>query len=154
MSGEVVLYQRPDGTIYVSSFSRNGEGWLIVNGWYRGVPADASDAQLGSAVQEGMRAGDDPVDIPASAHEQQLKPLLKAAGTKSFTAFAKDTRAAGMSRTDAGGYSVIPMRNPNRSRGNSFLDIVEKELTVPAGVSVEELARAARAGLRLSVVAG
>ena len=70
-----------------------------MNGWLRGIRADAPDAQPGSAVQEGIRAGEDPVDIPTSAHEGQLKPLLKASGTRSFTAFTKDARVAGVSRT-------------------------------------------------------
>ena len=43
MNGSVVLYRRTDGLLYVSGFSRNKEGWQILNGWYRSVAAEASD---------------------------------------------------------------------------------------------------------------
>ena len=83
------------------------------------APADATDAQLRSAIQEGLRAGEDPVDIPASAHEEGLQPLLRAAGAKSLTAFTKDTRAAGISTTRVDILS-FPCGIPSAAKGTVF----------------------------------
>lgn len=152
MSGEVVLYQRTDGLLYVSSFSRNRQGWLVVNGWYRAVPAEAPDNEVGTAVQDGLGVEEGPVDIPADQSEDLLKPLLAAAGAKSYTAFGRDARAVGVSQDDVGGHIVTPMRNPNRRRGNSFLHLVESELIVPPGASAGDLGAAVREGLSRSIV--
>ena len=81
-----------------------------------------------------------------------LQPMLERAGATSFTAFSRDARAVGIGRDDAGGYYITPTRNPNRSRGNSFLDLVEKELTVPSGASDRDLGIAVREGLARSVI--
>lgn len=152
MSGDVVLYQRTDGLLYVSSFSRSRQGWLVVNGWYRTVPAEAPDGEVGTVVQKGVAVQDGPPDIPAEQGEELLKSLLAAAGVRSYTAFGRDARAVGVSHDDAGGHFLSPMRNPNRRRGNSFLDLAEGGLTVPLGASANDLGAAVREDLSRSVV--
>lgn len=148
----MMLYRRADGTMFASSFSVNAEGWSIANGWYRMVAADAADELLGSTVEEGLRVGDEPVDVPASDHKKMLEPMLKAARARSFTAFVRDARAVEIERDDAGGLAVIPTRNPNRSRNASLGFMTDEALTVPGGSSTVEIGRTVRRGLDLSVI--
>ena len=151
MSGEVLLYQRHDGALYACGFSRDRAGRLVVNGWYAVISSDAPDDEVGAAVQEGLRLGEEPVDVAAEDSQELLEPLLKAAGVRNFTAFTRDARAVGAGRSDSGAYYFIPMRNPNRARENGLLDM-DEELTLRSGASTGEIGRTAREGLGRSLV--
>ena len=144
MSGTVVVYQRSDGRLYVSSYSRNSEGWTAVNGWHRTAAAEASDAEIGRLVLTGLTIE----DISA----EDLKPLLTAAGVRSYTAFSRDARAVGVNPDEDGGHVITSTSNPNRRRNNGFLNLAEGDVTVPPGASPSDVGAAVREGLSRCVV--
>ncbi|SHN47048.1 hypothetical protein [Cryptosporangium aurantiacum] len=151
MSGWVQVYQRTDRLLYISSSSHNMEGWTVANGWCKAVSIDVPDGQLGALIQEGLRRGDDPVDVSVEESEKFLRPILKEANVKSYTAFAKDTLSVGIERDAGGAYVIVPTRNRNR-RGSGFLYLPEKQMTISPDASVDEIGSATRSGLDLSIV--
>jgi hypothetical protein len=86
MSGFVEVYQREDHKIYVQSCSRVSGGPLVGNGWAGAIAADASDAEVGRLVMDGLSRTE--LDIPEVSREdveKLLRPLLKLAAVRSFT---------------------------------------------------------------------
>ncbi|MFC0003014.1 hypothetical protein [Micromonospora siamensis] len=145
MSGWVDVYQRADGRIYVSSHSRVVNGPLVVNGWCRVVAPEATDGEVGSLVQEGLRVGEEPMrGISAEDVKELLRPLLKLAGVRSFAALARGTRAVGVERDESGSYVIVSTENRGVRTGFLFTD---EKVTVPANSAVEEVGRAVRRGL-------
>jgi hypothetical protein len=120
MSGFVEVYQREDHKIYVQSCSRVSGGHLVGNGWAGAIAGDASDAEVGRLVMDGLSRTE--LDIPEVSREdveKLLRPLLKLAGVRSFTCFAAGTRSAGVERDIAGTLTLIPTENRGK-RGKFF----------------------------------
>ena len=151
MNGTVDVYQRDDGNIYLASGSRTPEGPMVVNGWCRVVSADIADDELGALVEEGLRVGEEPGrEILLDDRKELLMPLLKLAKVRSFAAFARGTRGAGVDRDSSGAYVVIPTDNRGVRSGFMFID---QKVIVPAGSGAEEIGRAVRLGLASSSIA-
>jgi hypothetical protein len=150
MSGWVDVYQRDDGRIYVSSHSRLVGGPLVVNGWCEAVAGEVADGRLGALVQDGLRAGEEPMrDVSAEDVREFLRPLLTLAKVRSVADFARGTRAVGVERDYCGAYVVVATENRGVRTGFVFSD---DRIVVPAGSVADEIGRAVRLGLASSCV--
>lgn len=122
MSGSVGVYQRSDGRIYVASDSRVSGGLYIMNGWVGAVAADASDAELGLLVIDGLDHIElDISDVSREDMKKLLRPLLQLAGVSSYTRLAEGTRCVGIERDVAKTLTLMPAENRGKRGEFAFL---------------------------------
>jgi hypothetical protein len=151
MSGDVGIYQREDGLIYVHSNSRVMSGPLVANGWAMVVPGDASDEQLGQVVVEGLDRTE--MDIPEPTRgelDRLMRPLYKLASVRSYSRFVSGARYVGVGRDVAGAITVIPSKNQGGRRGFGYLPERSRELKAPFRMG--DVGRLVREGLESAVV--
>lgn len=151
MSGDVGIYQREDGRIYVQSNSRIINGPLVVNGWAELVPSEAPDEQLGQVVLEGLARTE--LDIPEPTREELdrlMRPLYKLAGVRSYSQFVAGTRCVGVDRDVADAITVMPTTNRGGRRG--FVFMPDRSVKLKPRFKAEDIGRAVREGLDRAVL--
>jgi len=126
------------GKVYLHADSQTKDGF-----WILAEPVLACDggdtAAIGQCVLEALRGSKHGVRTP-DWRTDIANPLLQLAGIKSYNAFAKTTKSAGISFED-GHVRIIPSRNGGPRTG--FVPIVEKtrEATVdPSELGTELMA--------------
>ncbi|MEV4713872.1 hypothetical protein [Micromonospora sp. NPDC049374] len=149
MIGTVDVYHRNDGDLYIVSYSRSLNGPFVLNGWCRTLPADSPDESLGEAVLEGLAVGGRQV-LEESSDElkKHLKPLLRLAGVKSFTAFAAGALSVGIETDVTGSITFSPTEN--RGRRGGFMFRSEGSIKSPAKVESAEVGRLVREVMKSS----
>ena len=112
-----------------------------VNGWLRSLPAGTTDASLGETVLAALgESRDGTPHVTRDEINQRLAGLLRATGTRSYTAYAKGVRSVGVLLDD---HQIVlsPTKNEGARGGFSFLD---EEMVVAADAGPRALGEAVR----------
>jgi hypothetical protein len=125
---------------YCSPYNQTTAGvWMSAEPYVK-LARDANAAALGRAVLNALGESKGPVPHPAESEwNALLKPLLEAAGVKSWKAFV--LRAQYMS-VDEEGETVTICPNVNREPREGFIPLSDRDIRLPVSASAEELGEA------------
>jgi hypothetical protein len=139
-----VVYER-GGTLYLRSCSETTQGVRIEDGPCATIAGSAPEDEVARAVLAALAGSRSNVPHPdRNSWSHVTAPLLKAAGVKTFAAFAKSARTLSVNQ-QLDRITLTPTRNEGKKAG--FVFIPDKALTVDSTVSEGELGGAVREGL-------
>ena len=132
------IYRRRE-RLFLRPWSKTDEGMWREDGPCSVLPASASAEEVGATVESVLALSRQGVSHPSrSGWSEVTRPLLEAAGVKSWRAFAKLANSVGIER-DESGLRLLPMgRDPDD--GSNF-PVKERERQVPASASIPEIGR-------------
>lgn len=153
--GYAMVYQRADA-VYVCAQNRTewrSAGFLIQGEHVTRLGCDIPADTLGQAVADALSAGKAGVPAPARSEMALLvKPLVRAAGVRSWRAFLRGTRACFAER-QLESIKLSPSIAGSREARKGFLVRPGYDVFVQTGASPADLGRAVREALAQCVVA-
>jgi hypothetical protein len=151
-SAEVQLRQE---LLIVSSWSATGGRFpaFIQDDWAQAVPEQVADAELGALVRMALAASRDGVPYPDFRNDaepaRRRKRLLKLAGVRSETEFARSTRSVSIGWQDTEPeMRITPQRNGGRREG--FTQMPDQVVTVDASLDDASVGAAVRRALMVA----
>lgn len=140
------VYQR-GAVILVHASSRTTDGvWILSEPCIR-LPSDCGDAAMGLAVMSALEASQSSVPHPTQ-WKGLVEPLLRAAGVRTWKAFAKSAVCVEVEERD-GQLALIPAVNLGSEEGFRANESKKREIAIPSehavvGVTLREVLAAAQ----------
>ncbi len=142
----VEAYERR-GVIFVQAMSKTTQGLWVGTPHVESLPVSADAAEIGAMLNRVLSSSKEGVAPPPNINAV-AGPLLELAGVKTFSVFAKKTRAVGLRCEDSGKFVFRPRENRGTSGGFAPIAGAELETTDASDAAlghalVEAFARAA-----------
>ncbi|WP_211831189.1 hypothetical protein [Kistimonas asteriae] len=139
MNKLVLIYERK-GSLFLGANQQTTAGVWLDAGPYFTCSSSDEEATIGSLCLQALEHSKSGVPHPKT-HSGMTKPLLLAAGVKSYRTFIKGTKMCMLSASDK--YEITPCRNGG-STGNEkgFHEIAEKTQYLQQASNVSQLGKA------------
>jgi len=128
----VSVHVQPDGRVFVIVYSRNADGFWLMNGLPRVLPTAEGEEALGSAVLDALEASTQ-VTLPSRdlRNDPPDRDFLAWLGVPTYAKYAKGVRSVGVyAFLDEGQDRVLVTPEANGGARSGFTPISDKRVTL------------------------